>query len=345
MNDIRTLNHEQLSAWVVAHFEKPFRVKQLTEWLWKSNVASFDEMVNLPLSFRQALKHEFSLNKLIINDKQISSDGSIKYGFRLADGNIIESVLIPSVNRTTVCVSSQVGCGLACRFCATANLGFKRNLFAFEMYEQVFIANEESKQHFGHPITNIVWMGMGEPLLNYDNVIQAIEYISSSKGLGMSKDRITLSSCGIVEGIRRLADENNKIHLAISLHTADNVQRTEIMPINKTNSLLDISDALAYYYQRTGMRISIEYLLLNNVNDGLEDAQKLAIFCKKFPVKINIIEYNPHPYSDYKSSDKKCIKMFIDFLESKNIIVNLRLSKGKDIAAACGQLANEKKSK
>jgi len=344
MNDIRTQNMEQLSNWLVAHFEKSFRAKQISEWLWKKNAASFDDMMNLPLALREAMKQDFSLYKLNIIEKQLSTDGSIKYAFQLADGNIIETVLIPSRNRSTVCVSSQVGCGLACLFCATANLGFTRNLYAYEMYEQVFIANEESKLHFGHPITNLVWMGMGEPLLNYDNVMKAIEYVSTSAGLGMSKDRITLSTCGIADGIRRLADDNVKIHLALSLHTADNSQRTELMPINKTNSISLISDALAYYFQKTESRISIEYLLLDKTNDSVEHARMLAIFCKRFPVKINLIEYNPHPYAKFKDSEKQRVKAFVDFLESKNILVNLRLSKGKDIAAACGQLANEKKS-
>ncbi|MBP7101653.1 MAG: 23S rRNA (adenine(2503)-C(2))-methyltransferase RlmN [Bacteroidales bacterium] len=341
-DDIRTLNDEQLSAWVVAHVEKAFRAKQISEWLWKKNVAAFDDMINIPLPLRQALKENFFLQKISIDERQQSSDGSLKYALKLADAQVIEMVLIPSKNRTTVCVSSQVGCGLGCRFCATAKLGFTRNLLAHEMYEQVFIANEESKQLFGHPLTNIVWMGMGEPLLNYENVIQAINYITSAKGLAMSKDRITLSTSGIGNGIRRLADDGIKVHLALSLHSADNSQRAELMPITQTNSLTQLSNALAYYYQKTGLRISIEYLLLHAVNDTAEHARKLAVFCKRFPVKINLIEYNPHPYADFKSSNKQNLRLFMELLESKNLIVNLRLSKGKDIAAACGQLANEK---
>lgn len=342
LKDIRTLNDEQLSTWVVAHFEKAFRAKQISEWLWKKNADSFDAMENLPLLLRQDLQKEFTLNKLVLRERQQSTDGSIKYGFELADGKMIESVLIPSSTRTTVCVSSQVGCGLGCLFCATAKLGFQRNLHAYEMYEQIFIANEESKKHFGHPINNIVWMGMGEPLLNYENVMKAVDYVSSAKGLAMSKSRITLSTSGIVEGIRRLADDGVKVNLAVSLHTIDNIQRTELMPINKTDSLSQISDALAYYNEKIGLRISIEYLLLDNVNDSPEHARKLAAFCKRFPVKINLIEYNPHSYAPYKSSTKQRVALFTDYLESKNMIVNLRLSKGKDIAAACGLLANER---
>ncbi len=345
MNDIRTLDIEQLSEWVVAHFEKSFRAKQIHEWLWKKNVVSFDEMINLPISLRKALKNEFTLQKLTLSDKQQSTDKSIKYGFLLADNLLIESVLIPSKNRTTVCVSSQVGCGLGCHFCATSKLGFKRNLLHYEMYEQIFIANEESKKHFGHPITNIVWMGMGEPLLNYDNVIKTINYVVSPLGLGMSKDRITLSTSGIIEGIKRLADDNIKVHLAISLHSADNNLRTTLMPLNKTNSLTQLSEALKYYYQKTTLRISIEYLLLNNINDSIKDAQLLANFCKNFPVKINLIEYNSHAYATYEKSSKEKVELFIEFLKNKNLIVNLRISKGKNIAAACGQLANEKQIK
>lgn len=343
LKDIRTLNNEQLSTWIVAHSEKAFRGKQISEWLWKKNAASFDEMRNLPLALRNELQEAFSIQKISIGEQQQSSDGSIKYALQLTDGHWIEMVLIPSMKRTTVCVSSQVGCGLACTFCATAKLGFTRNLHAYEMYEQVFLANKESIRLFGHPLSNIVWMGMGEPFLNYENVITAIDYISTEKGLGMSKDRITLSTSGIIKGIKQLADENIKVHLAISLHTTDPKQRSELMPIHESNPLSELSDALVYYYQKTGLRISIEYVLLKNTNDSIEHAHFLARFCKRFPVKINIIEYNPHPYAPFESSDKHQIKAFMDFLESKNLVVNLRQSKGKDIAAACGQLANEKK--
>lgn len=340
--DIRTLNNEQLSTWVVAHFEKAFRAKQISEWLWKKNVASFDEMTNLPHNLIHTLKEEFVLQKIHIGEKQISRDGSIKYAMQLTDKHWIEMVLIPSMKRSTVCVSSQVGCGLSCSFCATAQLGFTRNLTAYEMYEQVFTANRESLEQFGHPISNIVWMGMGEPLLNYENVVQAIDYITTAKGMGLSKDRITLSTCGIAKGIRQLADDTIKVHLAISLHSAHPEQRSDLMPINKTNSLSELSDALAYYYQKTNLRITIEYLLLNGVNDSMEHARLLAGFCKRFPVKINIIEYNPHPYATFTTTSKQQQSLFIDFLKNKNLVVNLRQSKGKDIAAACGQLANRK---
>ncbi|HOS15657.1 MAG TPA: 23S rRNA (adenine(2503)-C(2))-methyltransferase RlmN [Bacteroidales bacterium] len=340
--DIRTLNNEQLSAWVVAHFEKTFRAKQISEWLWKKNVSSFDKMTNLPHNLKNSLKENFILQKLSISERQISRDGSIKYALSLIDKHLIEMVLIPSMKRSTVCVSSQVGCGLSCSFCATAQLGFTRNLTAYEMYEQVYMANLESIEQFGHPISNIVWMGMGEPLLNYENVMQAIDYITTTKGMGMSKDRITLSSCGIIKGIRQLADDNIKVHLAISLHSAHPEQRSELMPVNKANPLSDLSDALAYYYQKTNLRITIEYLLLNGVNDSLEHARMLALFCKRFPVKINIIEYNPHPYASFAPSSKQQQTLFTDYLKNKNLVVNLRLSKGKDIAAACGQLANIK---
>ena len=341
LQDIRSLNEEQLSEWVVALNEKKFRVKQIFEHLWKHNTASFDEMNNLPLSLRDALKKDFSFHKLSIIDKQTSKDGSLKYAFQLSDNQIIETVLIPSNRRSTVCVSSQVGCGLACQFCATAHLGYKRNLQAYEMFEQIFIANEESKLLFGYPITNIVWMGMGEPLLNYEHVVACIHYVSSPKGLGMSKSRITLSTSGITEGIRRLADDDIKIHLALSLHSAHNEQRSTLMPINKTKPLSEVANALMYYHQKTKLRISIEYLLLESVNDSLEHARMLARFCKQFPVKINLIEYNTHPYSNFKPSNTKQTIAFMDYLKSKNLIVTLRQSKGKDIAAACGQLANQ----
>ncbi|MDD3692034.1 MAG: 23S rRNA (adenine(2503)-C(2))-methyltransferase RlmN [Bacteroidales bacterium] len=342
--DISTFNDEQLSVWVVAHFEKAFRAKQISEWLWKKNVSSFDEMSNLPSGFIQTLKEHFYIPKIKIAEKQVSSDGSIKYAVQLHDKHWIEMVLIPAKKRSTVCVSSQVGCGLNCRFCATAHVGFSRNLTAYEMYEQVFRANQESMVHFGHPISNIVWMGMGEPLLNYENVMQAIDYITTAKGMGMSKDRITLSSCGIVKGIRQLADDKSKVHLAISLHSAHLEQRSDIMPINKSNPLPALSNALVYYYQKTNQRITIEYLLLNGENDSLEHARLLAIFCKRFPVKINIIEYNPHPYAVFSATNKQQQALFIDYLKNKNLVVNLRLSKGKDIAAACGQLAKKRQA-
>ncbi|MBI5219063.1 MAG: 23S rRNA (adenine(2503)-C(2))-methyltransferase RlmN [Bacteroidia bacterium] len=340
--DIRELNYTDILSFFTKSNDKLFRAKQVYEWLWKKGAASFDEMTNLPKETRNALQQHFSFNRIAIEKTQQSKDRTIKTAFRLHDGEIIEGVLIPTENRSTACISTQVGCPLACKFCATGSLKFKRNLSAAEMFDHVILIRKQAQENYRLTLTNIVIMGMGEPLLNYENVMRAIGIITSKEGLDMSPDRITVSTAGIPKMIKMLGDENIKFNLSVSLHTANDIKRSSIMPVNKRHPVEAIKDAIIYFYQKTHIRITLEYLLLDNFNDGLNDAKELALFCKNFPCKINIIEYNSNEYSLFKKSGEQKTKAFAAFLESKNLIVNIRKSRGKDIDAACGQLANKK---
>ena len=323
--------------------EPKFRAKQVYEWLWKKSARSFAEMTNLSKSLRQNLENHFVINAIAEDKIQRSIDGTIKSRFRLHDGHLIESVLIPvpSDKRFTVCVSSQVGCSLACKFCATGKMKRLRNLEGAEIYDQVARVNEQSMETFGHPLTNIVYMGMGEPLLAYKTVLDSIDLITSPDGLGMSPRRITVSTAGIAKMIRKLAEDQPKVNLALSLHAADDEKRNEIMPINEHNNLAVLMDALQYYYQQTGNRISYEYITFENFNDSLADAANLAKLCKKFPVMVNIIEYNPIEGVTFTKSSANAIDQFAQYLRNQDIMVTVRRSRGKDIDAACGQLANK----
>lgn len=343
MKEIHTISMEGWKQWMLQHQFPAYRAKQLQECLWKRNLTDFGQMLQLPKDLRAQLEREFSIESITFAETQESRDGSVKYALRLSDGKMVEMVLIPSRERTTLCVSSQVGCPLNCRFCATANLGFVRNLTAYEMYAQVFMGNQESQRRYGRPLSNMVWMGMGEPLLNFDAVKEAVVKVTSAEGMGMSPSRITLSTSGICDGIRRMATELPDIHLAISLHAADERQRAELMPVGRKYPLSALSDALSDYHERSGNRITMEYMLLKGVNDSPRHVSLLLKFCRQFPVKINIIEYNPHPYAPYASSEVEVENAFVKALEEKNLIVNVRRSKGRDIAAACGQLVNAKK--
>jgi len=336
--DIREISSEKLLEFMQQHNEKPFRVKQLYDWLWKKNVYSFDEMYNIPKILQEKLKENFSFLQTKIGKEIVSKDKTIKFLFCLFDNEQIEGVLIPSRGRVTACVSSQAGCPLQCTFCATGMLGFKRQLRFWEIIAQYVLMNQRAVEIFGVPISNIVFMGMGEPLLNYDNVFRAIEILTAPDKNELSPSRITLSTVGICEGIRKLADDGFKANLAVSLHVADNDRRSVLIPINQSNSLQELQETLRYYVEKTGRRITIEYVLLHNINDSLEDAEKLCRFCKAFPVKINIIEYNATD-TLFQPSTKEKKTAFTSHLESKNLIVNVRQSRGKDIAAACGQLA------
>jgi 23S rRNA (adenine(2503)-C(2))-methyltransferase len=340
--DIREISSEQLLEFLKHNNEKPFRAKQLHDWLWKKNVISFKEMINIPKNLQEKLKKNFSFLQAKIEKEVVSSDKTIKLLFRLFDDEQIEGVLIPSQGRITACVSSQVGCALKCSFCATGMLGFTRQLRFWEIIDQYVLMNRRAIETFGTPISNIVFMGMGEPLLNYDNLLKAIEILTSPEGNGLSPSRITVSTVGITIGIRKLADDGFKANLAVSLHVADNDKRSQLIPVNQTNSLQELQDALRYYVEKTKQRITIEYVLLQNRNDSLEDAEKLCRFCKAFPVKINIIEYNSTD-SQFQPSTSEKKAAFTTHLESKNLIVNVRQSRGKDIAAACGQLAGKGK--
>ncbi|MDR0205715.1 MAG: 23S rRNA (adenine(2503)-C(2))-methyltransferase RlmN [Bacteroidales bacterium] len=338
--DIRETSSGQLLEFFRQNNEKPFRIKQLHDWLWKKNVFSFEEMINFPKTLQEKLKMNFTFKRTLIEKEVESSDKTFKFLFRLFDDVIIEGVLIPSQGRVTACLSTQAGCVLKCVFCATGKLGFTRNLHFWEIIDQFVLMNRRAIEVFGSRISNIVLMGMGEPLLNYDSVFKAVEVLTSPNGNGLSPSRITLSTVGITAGIRKLADDNFKANLAVSLHCGDNLKRSVLIPVNQSNPVQELQDALGYYVEKTKQRITIEYVLLQNVNDSLEDADKLCRFCKAFPVKINIIEYNDTG-SVYKPSTLERKAAFTNRLESKNLIVNVRQSRGKDIAAACGQLTGK----
>lgn len=340
--NIREIPLEELTTFLSANGEKTFRAKQITEWIWQKGVQDFEEMTNLSKHIRELLSTAYYFDKIFPDCIQTASDGTTKTAWLLSDGNRIESVLIPGNEKYTVCVSSQAGCQLGCRFCATGELGFKRNLTVGEIFDQVLNARKEA-EHRNSNLSNIVFMGMGEPLLNYGNVLSAIQRITSEKGLGMSPSRITVSTAGIPAKIRQLADEGVRFNLAVSLHSAKENVRNQLMPVNRSYPLAELANSLIYFVEKTGIRPTFEYLLLNNINDSLEDARALAEYCRQFPVKINIIEYNPVEGSDFRHSPDKQRDAFVRFLENRNMVVNLRKSKGKDIDAACGQLANKRK--
>lgn len=341
--DIRALSLEELTSQLILMGEKPFRAKQVYQWLWEKGARDFEQMTNLSLELRNILKENYTILAVIEDKVQRSSDGTIKSRFRLHDGHLIESVLIPVVadDRFTVCVSSQVGCSLTCTFCATGRMKRLRNLTAAEIYDQVFLVNEQCLETYGKPLTNIVYMGMGEPLLAYNEVVGSIDRITSHTGLHMAPRRLTVSTAGIAKMIRKLADDDTKVNLAISLHAADDVKRNEIMPINESNNLEVLVDSLIYFYDKTKKRIGFEYITFQDFNDTLEDAEKLYQICKKVPSMVNIIEYNPIDDAPFRKSTEYRIDDFATYLRDRGVMVTVRRSRGKDIDAACGQLANK----
>lgn len=343
--NIRSLSLEELTEFMTNHGEKAFRAKQVFEWLWKKQATTFDVMTNLSNPIRTLLANYFFINAVTIAEKQVSADKTIKNAFRLYDGMITEGVLIPTTKRMTACISSQVGCSLSCKFCATGRLDRLRNIEAEEIFDQVALIKKQAEDHYQTPLSNIVYMGMGEPLLNYKNVLKSVELISSEEGLGMSPKRITISTAGIAKMIKKLGDDEVKFNLALSLHAANDAKRSEIMPINEQNSLESLKEALQYFYEKTGTRPTFEYIIFKGFNDSLEDAKELAAFCKCVPCKINIIEYNPIDEGEFERADAAQTDKFAAFLENTfNLIVNVRRSRGKDIDAACGQLANKNKA-
>ena len=346
LKDIRTLDSKELHDEVVAMGEKPFRAKQLEDWVWSKSAGSFEEMTSLSKNFREELAEKFSLKRIQLSEQQIGRDGTVKCAFKVdtvkpGDLNIIEGVLIPTKSRTTACISSQVGCSLACDFCATGRLKLMKNLTAAEMYDQVEMIATIARERERSNLSNIVYMGMGEPLLNYKHVLESVKRICGTPGLGMSPRRITVSTAGIAKAIKRLGDDEVRFNLALSLHAANDKKRSEIMAINDSNNLESLAEALIYFHEKTGSRVTFEYIIFRDFNDGIEDAQELAVFCKNVPCKINIIEYNPIDDGRFQQADPAKVDAFKDFLEERNLIVNVRRSRGKDIDAACGQLANK----
>jgi len=339
--NIRSFSKEDLGEYFVEQGEKKFRAQQVFDWVWKKGAKDFDDMTNLSLPLRSFLKEHFTITELHIDDEQKSEDGTIKCGFRLDDNKVVEGVLIPTPKRLTACISSQVGCSLSCKFCATGKLKRMRNLGADEIYDQVVAINQLCEIHHQKHLSNIVYMGMGEPLLNYKEMLRSIEMITGDDGLGMSPKRITVSTAGIAKMIEKLGDDEVKFNLALSLHAANDEKRNHIMPINETNTLEVLADALKYFYAKTGTRVTYEYIIFKGFNDEIQDARELADFCKHVPCKVNIIEYNAIDDGEFQQASKEKVDAFAAFLESRNIVVNIRRSRGKDIDAACGQLANK----
>ena len=339
--DIRALTKDELRTFFTEHGDKAFRGNQVYEWLWSKAARNFEEMTNLSLATREMLENNFVINHIAVDKMQKSIDGTIKNAIKLHDDLIVESVLIPSKTRTTACVSSQVGCSLDCNFCATAKLKKMRNLNADEIYDQVVEIDKQSQLYHNHKLSNIVFMGMGEPLLNYKNVMDAIEKITSDEGLGMSSKRITLSTVGIPKMIKKMADEDVKFNLAVSLHSAIDEVRSKLMPINDTNNLASLLESLQYWYEKTKRKITFEYVVFKDHNDKQKDIDALVRYCKQIPSKVNLITYNTIGEEEFQTADKSVIDVYVKNLEFNGIIVNIRRSRGDDIDAACGQLANK----
>lgn len=339
--DVRKLSLPELEEFFLAHGDKKFRAKQVYEWLWNKSLKNFDDMSNISLSTRELLKTHFVINHIQVDLMQHSTDGTIKNAVKLFDDKIVESVLIPTSKRITACVSSQVGCSLDCNFCATARLKRMRNLNPDEIYDQVVAIKEEAVTYFQRPLTNIVFMGMGEPLLNYANVIAAIDKITSPEGLGIAARRITLSTVGITKMIRKMADDGVKFNLAVSLHSAINETRSRLMPINETNPVEELGEALRYWYEKTKRQVTYEYVIWEGINDDERHVRALAKFCKIIPSKVNIIQYNPIDAGEFRQAKPEAVEMYVRILENQGIVAKVRRSRGQDIDAACGQLANK----
>lgn len=340
--NIRTLSLSDLEQYFEELGEKKFRAKQVYEWIWQKSALSVDAMTNLSKELRQRLKDDFTLPALSIDATQYSADGTVKSRFKTHDGHLVEGVLIPTDERKTACVSSQIGCSLSCKFCATGYIPRKRNLEFDEIYDEVVLINQQSERIYGKKLTNIVFMGMGEPLLNYKNVLRAIDRITSPDGLGMSPRRITVSTAGVAKQIRQLGDNKVKFKLALSLHAANDIKRHEIMPINDTNNIKSLIDALNYFYKHTKNEITFEYILFKNFNDSLKDADELIKIYRQVPADlVNIIEYNPIEFARFEKPEEEKVEAFMQYLEKNRVNARLRRSRGKDIDAACGQLANK----
>jgi 23S rRNA (adenine2503-C2)-methyltransferase len=341
MKNLREITLPELEALMAEIGEPKFRATQIHEWVWQKYAADINDMTNLSKALREKLSEVYFIPKVKMHHSQYSSDGTIKNRLQLHDGFYVESVLIPTEKRMTACVSSQVGCSLSCKFCATGYMARKRNLDFDEIVDEVTLLNELSQKHYNKNLSNIVFMGMGEPLLNYKNMMKAIERISSPDGLGMSPRRITVSTAGVAKMIRQLGDDKVRFKLALSLHAATDIKRNEIMPINETNNLEVLVDALNYFYEATGNEITFEYILFKDFNDSIKDADDLIKIYRKVPADlINIIEYNPIDAAKYEKPEEEKVDAFMKYLTANRVNVRLRRSRGKDIDAACGQLAN-----
>jgi 23S rRNA (adenine2503-C2)-methyltransferase len=339
--DIRDLSLDETKALVAELGEKPYRAKQLWEWLWKKRARSWEEMSDLPKAFREKLAERTVFRPLRLAEEQRSEDGTVKCAFKTWDGHVVEGVLIPTPTRLTACISSQIGCSLTCSFCATGKLKRLRNLSAGEIVDQVVLIDTIAQHYYKQGLTNIVYMGMGEPLLNYANTLRSAERISAHDGLAMAARRITVSTAGIAKMIRKLAEDDAKFNLALSLHAANDAKRDRIMPINEQNSLTELKEALRFYTRTTRRAVTFEYILLRGFNDSLADAQELVRYASDVHAKVNLIEYNPIDGGEFGRTDADDAVAFMHYLENKGIVARIRRSRGRDIDAACGQLANK----
>ncbi len=340
--NIREQSVEDLTNYFISKGEKKFRAAQVYEWIWQKNARSFEAMSNLSMELRSSLANDFSFPALQVDTTQYSADGTVKSRFRTFDNHLIEGVLIPTEDRKTACVSSQIGCSLSCKFCATGYMDRKRNLHFDEIVDQVTLINEQSERIHNQRLSNIVFMGMGEPLLNYAQVLKAIERITSPEALGMSARRITVSTAGVAKMIQKLGDDQVRFKLALSLHAANDEKRNKIMPINETNNIKVLIDSLNYFYRKTKNEITLEYILFKDLNDGQKDADELVKIYRQVPADlVNIIEYNPIDFFKFEKPEEDAVQKFMQYLGSKNVNAKLRRSRGKDIDAACGQLANK----
>lgn len=341
MQNLRQVPLDAIAAQLQEWGEPKFRASQIHDWIWKKHVGSIEQMTNLSKALRDKLHECYFIPKVSVDHTQYSEDGTVKSRFKLHDNRFIEGVLIPTDKRVTACVSSQVGCSLSCKFCATGYLPRSRNLEFDEIVDEVTLLNEQALQQYGRHLSNIVFMGMGEPLLNYSNVLKAIEAITSPEKLGMSPRRITVSTAGVAKMIKKLGDDEVRFKLALSLHAANDEKRNEIMPINESNDLKSLIEALNYFYRKTKSEITLEYILFKDFNDSLDDAAELVKVFRRIPADlVNIIEYNSIEQADFVQPAENVVVAFMDYLANNKVNAHLRRSRGKDIDAACGQLAN-----
>ena len=341
VDDIRSISLEKLNKFIEKNNFPLYRSNQIFNWINKSSVKSFDDMTNLPKSLIDLLKENFRLNFSQISSKQISIDSTTKFAIKLHDKLVVESVLIPSGDRVTACVSSQVGCSLDCEFCATSKLLRMRNLESYEIFDQIILLNQQSIENYSLPISNIVFMGMGEPLLNYNNVINSINLITGKEGIEISNKKITLSTSGISKMIHKMADDNVKFNLAISLHSAIESTRNEIMPFSKSFPLSQLIKSLEHWYKKTKRKVTFEYLIWKGINDNFEHINALVKICKRVPSKVNLIEYNSIDDPRFSKADELWVNKYLNILKENKVSASIRRSRGKDIQAACGQLANK----
>lgn len=345
--NVKALDREGLEAYVQTLGQPAYRGRQLYKWLYGKGATTFDLMTDLPQDFRAELSRKAAIERIRLDQLQTASDQTVKALFDLPSGRKIETVLIPDIDergdarRLTVCVSSQVGCAMGCAFCATGLMGFQQNLTAGEIFDQVWFMNELAQERFGRPITNIVYMGMGEPLLNYDHVLQSIALLTDEDGLGLSPRRITVSTVGLARRIQQLADDRTRVNLAVSLHAPTDAQRSAIMPVNRAaaTDLTALKEALQYYTRTTGRMVTYEYCLFAGVNDSPQDAHNLADVVAWAPSKVNIIMYNPVEGLPFDRTPEDDLDRFIQVLVDRGVTVTVRRSRGQDIDAACGQLA------